>query len=243
MMRAATLRETYFEQVLEKYSDLIEGGLSLRSGQLSFESSRFDLVFVDRTDSTLLVEIKAREILQGDIGQVARYRSHLSRKLGLKARVMIVGTHIKDDIRYAVEDMGFEWKVVTEKDVRARLEAAQDIDLLLGLDGSNAKILEPNIAAPIINEEYKILPSEVRNNNISSTPRADSSRKKTTLDEKYRISFGGTKIGERFSRKQLKDRIVDKFPNSQTRGGILPTDRCYNIVNIGVPNPKIRMFN
>ena len=132
-----TLREAYFEQVLEKYPDLIEAGLSLRSRQLSFESSRFDLVFVDRSASTLLVEIKAREILQGDIGQVARYRSHLSRKLGLQARVMLVGTHIKEDILHAVEDMGFEWRVVTEKDIRTRLEDAEDNDLLAELDGSS----------------------------------------------------------------------------------------------------------
>ena len=71
-----------------------------------------------------------------------------------------------------------------------------------------------------------------------ATPTTDSD-----VDEKYRYAFSNAKLGDVFSRSEINTRILSAFPGEITAGGVLPSDRCYNITNSGLgSNRTFRVF-
>ena len=70
---------------------------------------RFDLLFKDDHDSTILMELKARTLKYEDATQVARYRDELKRN-GHKNIVMwLVAPQIPTSVREFLDDKGIEY--------------------------------------------------------------------------------------------------------------------------------------
>lgn len=84
--------------------------LVLIGRQMSFAGvGRFDLLFKDEHDSTILMELKARTLKYEDATQVAKYRDELKRN-GCKNIVMwLIAPQIPSSVREFLDDKGIEY--------------------------------------------------------------------------------------------------------------------------------------
>jgi hypothetical protein len=53
-----------------------------------------------------------------------------------------------------------------------------------------------------------------------------------TIKEKIMDVFQ-KRIGEKFDREEIIDLVVNKYPGTN-RGGVIPSDYCYNMINAGI---------
>ena len=73
------MNENEFEDILAKYPDFIEDGLKLVGRQITIFGRRIDLLFEDRFEHKLLVELKLGPIRDTHIGQILSYEGHVPR--------------------------------------------------------------------------------------------------------------------------------------------------------------------
>jgi len=106
---------------------------------------RFDLLFQDRFDTTILMELKARTLKYDDATQVANYRDELKRR-GQKNVVMwLVAPLIPRSIRDFLDDKGIEYAEIHLAEFKT---VADRHDYVIGSD------VEPraqNLALPPLN--------------------------------------------------------------------------------------------
>ena len=67
------MKEKYFEDVLTKYTELVEDDLTLLGRQVTVCGRRIDLLFEDRNKRKLIVELKIGPIKDQHIGQTLSY--------------------------------------------------------------------------------------------------------------------------------------------------------------------------
>ena len=72
------MNEREFESILDRYPELIEPGLSLHGRQLPIKGKFIDLLFIDRHDQKLIVEVKNGTILRKHVGQLMDYKVSFS---------------------------------------------------------------------------------------------------------------------------------------------------------------------
>lgn len=58
--------------------------------------------------------------------------------------------------------------------------------------------------------------------------------RKPTIEDKLRLVFSNAPIDARFGRKDIISKVLDAYPDV-AEGSVLPSDRCYNITNAGLP--------
>lgn len=108
------MKEKEFENILERYPDLIEEALSIQGRQVAIGRLRVDLLYKDRFGQTLIVELKRGPILRQHIAQIFDYEGHFLSPSNSNIRIMLIGSRVPPNMRRSLEHHGFEWKELTE---------------------------------------------------------------------------------------------------------------------------------
>lgn len=106
------LTEKEFEDVLVLHPELIEQGLTLISRQAQLESRRTDLMFSDKNDHLLLIELKKDVIVEEHVEQIEDYLKRLRHKVDKKIRGMLIGQVVPSHIRALCNERNIEWKEI-----------------------------------------------------------------------------------------------------------------------------------
>ncbi len=107
------MKESDFEDIICKYPDLIEEGLSLKGRQVHVGGKYVDLLFEDRHGQSLVVELKKGVIRRPHMAQLMDYEGHFLSPDDPTVRVMLVGNRVPPSLRRALDHHGFEWREIT----------------------------------------------------------------------------------------------------------------------------------
>lgn len=104
--------EKDFEEIICKYSELIEDGLILIRRQLSLYGRRMDILFEDKFKRKLIIELKAGPIKDDHIGQILSYEGMLLSAEDPTIRVMLIGTRVPPNIQRSLDHHGISWREI-----------------------------------------------------------------------------------------------------------------------------------
>ncbi|WP_045222641.1 endonuclease NucS domain-containing protein [Desulfonatronum thioautotrophicum] len=207
------MTERDFENILERYPELIEPGLSLQGRQLPINGKFIDLLYMDRHGQKLIVELKIGAILRNHIGQLLDYEGEILAPDDPTVRVMIIGNRVPTNLRRSLEHHGFEWKELSISELYRFLIDQNDTDFLLYF--ADEEIQHTSCATQIKNEFKNIV------------------KPTSTIMERVLTVMSTRSFGETFSRKQIIDMVQGAYPEIN-RTSVIPSDYCYNIINKGI---------
>lgn len=208
------MKEKEFENILERYPELIEDGLTIEGRQVAIGRRHIDLLFRDKYSQRLVVELKRGTILREHIGQVFEYEGDFLTADDPNVRVMLVGNRVPPNMRRSLEHHGFEWRELTITHLLQFLKVKEDKELLAYFDeGAN-----PTVTA------QKLPPMPTR---------AISHISGIKICDKLYALFASDNLGQTLTGKQIIDMVIAAFPGTN-RSSVIPSDYCYNIVNAGI---------
>jgi Domain of unknown function (DUF4268) len=105
--------EKDFEDIISKYPELIEDGLTLTGRQLTIYGRRMDLLFEDRFKRNLIVELKIGPIKDKHLGQVLSYEGMLLSSEDPTIRVMLIGNRVPPNVQKSLDHHGIAWREIT----------------------------------------------------------------------------------------------------------------------------------
>jgi len=124
------VHEKDFEDIIAKYPELIEDGLTLKGRQVTLYGRRMDLLFEDEFKRKLIVELKIGPIKDGHIGQVLSYEGMLLSAEDPTIRVMLIGNRVPPNIRRSLDHHGIAWCEITLMSLKEFLIAKNDLKFL-----------------------------------------------------------------------------------------------------------------
>ena len=107
------LSERLFEEILVKYPDLIEGKLKFIGRQVNHFGKRIDILFEDRFNEKLIIELKKGNLQRDALSQVLEYEGYILSEKDPSARVMIIANRIPLNLKKAMDHHGIEYKEIT----------------------------------------------------------------------------------------------------------------------------------
>lgn len=122
--------EKIFEDILVKYPEIIEDNLSFLDRQVAYFGKRVDLLFRDRFNEKLIVEVKKDTVNRNALGQVLEYEGYILSEKDPTARVMIVANRIPLNLKTAMDHHGIEWREITLRSLKEYLVIKNDKDFL-----------------------------------------------------------------------------------------------------------------
>ncbi len=153
------MNELQFEDIIEKYPELIEDGLVLRGRQVRIDNKIFDLLFEDRHNQTLIVELKVGPIKRKHIGQVMDYEGQILSPDDPNVRIMLVGNRVPSNFRRSLDFHGIEWRELPYNLLIDFLKKKNDSDFLSDFpDSAIEKRTLPKSKAPksqVVNDAPK----------------------------------------------------------------------------------------
>jgi Endonuclease NucS len=209
--------EQDFENILARYPELIEIGLSLEGRQVSIKGKYIDLLFKDKHGGRLIVELKRGTVLRKDIGQLMDYEGELLFPDDPTVRVMLIGNRIPPSFGRSLDHHGLEWREFPIAHLIEFLRQKNDNEFLQYF--SNEEAQQATVTKPI--KELK--PQRIKTLNSASSE----------IFDKVRKVFHPDYLGEALTRKQIIDMIEAAYPRTN-RSSVIPSDYCYNIVNNGI---------
>ena len=209
--------EQEFENILARYPDLIESGLTLEGRQVAVGGKFIDLLFIDRHRVRLIVELKRGTVLRKDIGQLMDYAGELLFPDDPTVRVMLIGNRVPPNFGKSLDHYGIEWREFSYAFLTNFLSQKSDTEFLAYF--SSEEVL-PTIVTKSKNE------SKQQRTKISP---GTSSK----IWDKVRKVFGSDHSGRKLTRKQIIDMVEEAYPGTN-RDSVMPSDYCYNIVNNGI---------
>ncbi len=124
------MKEADLENIIVKYPELIEDELQLIGQQVKVFGRRMDLLFKDKFQRKLIVELKNGVIKDAHVGQVLSYEGMLLSHDDPTIRVMLVGTRVPPNIGKSLDHHGIAWKEITYTNLRQFLKIKNDIQFL-----------------------------------------------------------------------------------------------------------------
>lgn len=124
------LSERLFEDILVKYPDLIEGKLKFIGRQVNHFGKRIDILFEDRCNEKLIIELKKGNLQRDALSQVLEYEGYILSEKDPSARVMIIANRIPLNLKKAMDHHGIEYKEITIKSLREFLITKNDVEYL-----------------------------------------------------------------------------------------------------------------
>jgi Endonuclease NucS C-terminal domain len=106
------MREREFEDILSRYPELIEQGLTFKGRQVKAGGKFVDLLFEDRHGYKLIVEVKNGTIVRQHVAQLLDYEGYFLSPNDQKVRVMLVGNRVPTNLKRSFDYHGFEWKEI-----------------------------------------------------------------------------------------------------------------------------------
>ncbi len=122
--------EKDFEEIVAKYPELIEDGLTLKGRQVSIYGRRMDLLFEDKFRRKLIVELKIGPIKDAHIGQVLAYEGTLLSNEYPTIRVMLIGNRVPPNIQRSLDHHGIAWREITLNSLKEFLKLKNDLKYL-----------------------------------------------------------------------------------------------------------------
>ncbi|HNQ63082.1 MAG TPA: endonuclease NucS [Syntrophorhabdaceae bacterium] len=146
------MKEKYFEDVLTKYTELVEDDLTLLGRQVTVCGRRIDLLFEDRNKRKLIVELKIGPIKDQHIGQTLSYQGMLLKSDDPTVRVMLIGNSVAQNVRTVLDHYAIAWKEIKVTQIKEFLSSRKDDELLKRID-----------------EEFIELPSKIKKRPLPKT--------------------------------------------------------------------------
>lgn len=122
--------EKYFENVLQRYPELIEEGLTFFGRQINVGGKFVDLVFKDRHNQKLIIELKKGIIKREHVAQLLDYEGYFLSTDNPHIRVMLIGNRVPVNLRNSLDHHGFEWKEIPVPELVTFLKNKNDVELL-----------------------------------------------------------------------------------------------------------------
>ncbi len=210
--------EQDFENILARYPELIEIGLSLEGRQVSIKGKYIDMLFQDKHGGRLIVELKRGTVLRKDIGQLMDYEGDLLFPDDPTIRVMLIGNRVPPSFGRSLDHHGLEWRELPIAHLIDFLRQKNDTEFLQYF--SNEETQHTTVTETI--KKPKQQRAEVLSN---------SSGEK--IWGKVRKVFDPSHFSELLTGKQIIDMIEAEYPGTN-RDSIMPADYCYNKVNNGI---------
>jgi hypothetical protein len=145
------MNEKQFENILAKYPELIEEGLSIAGRQVNLKGKFVDLVLKDRHGQRLIAEIKKGTIKREHIGQLMDYEGYYLSPEDPTIRVMLIGNRVPPNFRKALEHHGFEWREIGFNILNEFLKKNNDFECLAYLNELNDNTDNRDYKTGIIN--------------------------------------------------------------------------------------------
>jgi len=128
------MNEKKFEDILCKFPELIEDGLTFKDRQVIIKGKRVDILFVDRHEQKLIVEIKKGAIRREHIAQLLDYEGEFLTPDDPNIRVMLVGNRVPENLRRSLDHHGFEWKEIAVMSLINFLKEKGDEKLMVDIE-------------------------------------------------------------------------------------------------------------
>ena len=114
--------ERIFEDILVKYPELIEDKLKFVGRQVNHFGKRIDILFEDRFNEKLIIELKKDNLDRNALSQVMEYEGYILSEKDPSARVMLIANRIPLNLKKAMDHHGIEYKEITNKQILEFLE-------------------------------------------------------------------------------------------------------------------------
>ena len=114
--------ERIFEDILVKYPELIEDKLRFIGRQVNHFGKRIDILFEDRFNEKLIIELKKNNLDRNALSQVMEYEGYILSEKDPSARVMLIANRIPLNLKKAMDHHGIEYKEITNKQLLEFLE-------------------------------------------------------------------------------------------------------------------------
>jgi hypothetical protein len=124
------MRENDFEKIIVKYPELIETELKLLDRQIAIYNRRIDLLFQDKFNRKLLIELKIGPIKDEHIGQILSYEGLILSHDDPTIRVMLIGNRVPPNIQRSLDHHGIAWKEISFSYLREFIKQKDDKDFL-----------------------------------------------------------------------------------------------------------------
>lgn len=124
------IQEKDFEDILSRYPELIEEGLTLKGRQVPLYGRRMDLLFEDKFKRNLIVELKIGPIKDQHIGQVLSYEGMLLSSDDPTIRVMLIGNRVPPNVQKTLDHHGIAWREIPLSGLKEFLTSKNDDDFL-----------------------------------------------------------------------------------------------------------------
>lgn len=131
------IKEKDFEDILCKYSELIEPGLEFKGRQIRIYGRRMDIIFEDDFNRTLIVELKIGPIKDEHIGQILSYEGILLSQEDPTIRVMLIGNRVPPNIQKSLDHHGIAWKEMTLSYLKDFLRKKDDAEMFSLFEGQD----------------------------------------------------------------------------------------------------------
>jgi hypothetical protein len=138
------IHEKDLEDIICKYPDLIEDGLSFKGRQIILYGRRMDILFEDKFKRKLIIELKVGPIKDAHIGQILSYEGMLLSDDDPSIRVMLVGNRVPPNIQRSLDHHGIAWQEITFSHLKTFLEEKQDSAFLNLMNSDETPILHTN---------------------------------------------------------------------------------------------------
>lgn len=207
------MQELHLENILVQYPELIEPGLTFIDRQHSTHGKRIDLIFCDVDERWLIVEIKIGTLNRADVGQLLEYRHYIQKDNEALPRGMLVGDKIPPAIAGALEVGGCEYLLISHSDLEAFLRGMDDKELLASIGVESA----------------------------TTAPPPEKGKRAKRADKRYYVDIllkvlKRNPVGKVFKAHELYTLAAEECKESVSlvEKGLLLSDKCYNMTNIGL---------
>lgn len=131
------LSEKQFEDILCRYPELIEDGLTHCRRQVTVYNRRMDILFEDRFGSTLIVELKRGAIKDTHVGQIMAYEGLILSADDPTIRVMLIGTRVPPNIRKSLDHHGIAWREISYTRLKDYVQSKNDMEFIRYFEDEN----------------------------------------------------------------------------------------------------------
>ena len=136
--------EKDFENIICKYPDLIEEGLTLKGNQVYVSGKYVDIIFKDHFGQDLIVELKRGVVVRKDLAQLLDYEGHFVTSDNPTTRVMLIGNRIPNNMKLSLDHHGFEWKEIPVLTLKEKLQSKGDSQLLSIIEDIDSDLQNPS---------------------------------------------------------------------------------------------------
>jgi predicted transport protein len=134
--------EKQLEDIICKYPELLEQGLTLKGRQIHVYGKIMDVLFEDKFGQKLIVELKKGVVLRNHIGQIMEYEGSILSEEDPAARVMLVGNRVPPNLAKALDHHGIEYKEIPISDLLGFLKEKNDSEYIQLLSEDNVEAVD-----------------------------------------------------------------------------------------------------